>query len=134
MLLSFDKPAKVKIEGSFDGGPPGAYIPQMSQEDSEKWKAKHFNKGKVGERIEIRKTFDGGQAFIIVAKDGWDLAAKREYITPPTKEVYGRSYPDGHSTKGLNVRISTNGPMLMTFATWDEFGRAIDEAKTLMGI
>lgn len=132
MILSFDKPAKVKIDAVFDGGPPGGYVPQMSNADAEKWKAKHFNKGKEGERIEIRKTFEGAQVFIIVAKDGWDLASKREYLVPPVKVYDGRSYPQGTCTKGFNVRISTNGAMLMSFDVWDEFVQAVEEAKGLM--
>ena len=134
MILDFEKPAKVKIDVIFDGGPPGGYVPQMSNVDAEKWKAKHFNKGKEGERIEIRKTFEGAQVFIIVAKDGWDLAAKNEHIVQPVQVLNGYSYNRGTCTKGYNVRISTNGAMLMSFAVWGEFVQAIEEAKALMGV
>lgn len=133
MILDFEKPAKVKIDAQFDGGPPGGYVPQMSQSDAERWKAKHFNKGKVGERIEIRKTFDGAQVFIIVAKAGWNLAAKNEVVD--VSKPGADKWPTWETvTKDYNVRMSMNGPIMMNFATWDMLNQAIAEAKELMGV
>jgi hypothetical protein len=49
-----------------DSGIPGTYVPNMSEEDKNKWKAKHI-KGD-DERIEIRKSFNGVQILIVVFK------------------------------------------------------------------
>lgn len=73
-LLNFDKPAKVKINAGFDGGPDGGYVPQMSIEDVERWKAKKFNMGKSNARIELRKSFPRvSQVMIFVAEFAFGL-------------------------------------------------------------
>lgn len=121
-LLNFDKPKKVKIDGGFDGGPEGGFIPQMSDTDAKRWKAKAFNLGKEGARIELRKTFGSSQVFIIVALDGWDLAAKNEHRRAPTRSNWHTD------TRGLNVRMSMNGPLLLTFEHFAEIDQIVKEA------
>lgn len=124
------KPTKVKVEAGFDGGPDGGYVPQMSQSDAERWKAKEFNLGKENARIELRKTFTGinngqgsTQVTIFVALDGWDYAAKNEHRTENVKGEWFHT-----DTRGLNVRMSMNGPLLMTFEQFDEINRIVVEA------
>lgn len=111
-LLSFEKPKKVlktdehnKIYSS-DSNIAGTYVPNMSYNDTLKWKAKHI-KGK-DERIEIRKTFDCAQMLIVVYK----------------------SIADTHD----NVQMSSNGKVHMTFELFDEFSTAISEAKEILGV
>lgn len=71
-LLCFDKPKKIRNTKehnemySSDSGVAGTYVPNMSEEDKNKWKAKHI-KGE-DERIEIRKTINGVQLLIVVYK------------------------------------------------------------------
>lgn len=122
-LLNFDKPKKVDVGGGFDGGPPGGYLPQMSNEDAGRWKAKAFNLGKENARIELRKTMSS-QVFIIVALDGWDLSAKYEY-----RKENPKGHWHHHDTRGLNVRISMNGPLLMTFEQFVEIHQIVEEAR-----
>lgn len=129
-LLNFDVPAKKNMGGGFDGGADGGYVPQMGKEDSARWKAKKFNIGKPNARIELRKTFgvNNGkgwtQVTIFVAKDGWDYAQKHEYIdTKNVKDNYFNT-----STKGLQVRMSMNGPLLMTFKEFSEINEIVNEA------
>lgn len=131
MLLNFDKPQKVKIDAGFDGGPDGGYVPQMDKSDAERWKAKLFNAGKENARIELRKTFTGvnngqgaSQVFMIVSLDGWDLAAKHEQ-----RSAMKKGYYMGTDTRGLNVRMSMNGPLLMTFDTFNEIDQIVNEAR-----
>lgn len=134
MLLDFTKPAKVTVEAGFDGGPDGGYVPQMSQSDAQRWKAKHFNLGKENARIELRKTFTGigngqgsSQVFMIVALDGWDLAAKHEHRREPDPmECFGTD------TRGLNVRMSMNGPLHMTFEQFAEINQIVQEARAYL--
>lgn len=134
MLLNFDKPKKVTNDAGFDGGPIGGYVPQMSQTDAERWKAKRFNKGKENDRIEIRKTFTGinngqgsTQVTIFVALDGWDFSKKYEYRSDESKGNYFHT-----DTRGLNVRMSMNGPLLMTFEQFGEINQIVEEAKELL--
>ena len=136
MLLDFTKPAKVVIEAGFDGGPEGGYVPQMGKADAQRWKAKHFNLGQENARIELRKTFTGigngqgsSQVFMIVALDGWDLAAKHERRREPAPGEYF-----GTDTRGLNVRMSMNGPLHMSFAQFAEITQIVQEAREYLEI
>jgi hypothetical protein len=62
-LLSWDKPKKVRTTEAHnntfvaDGAPPGTYVPNMSDEDAHKWKAKKV--GGKDPRVEIRVTVNG---------------------------------------------------------------------------
>lgn len=135
MLISFDKPAKVAIDAGFEGGPTGGYVPQMGKADAERWKAKSFNLGKENARIELRKTFTGinngqgsTQVTMFVALDGWDNAAKHEH-----RRVKQQGDDWFHTdTHGLNVRMSMNGPLLMTFDQFAEINQAVQEATTVL--
>ena len=135
MLISFDKPAKVEIDAGFDGGPVGGYVPQMSDADAVRWRAKLVNRGKDGARIELKKKFTGinngqgsTQVSMIVALDGWDYAAKHEARTAkaPTSDWFHTD------TRGLNVRMSMNGPLLMTFEQFAEINQAVQEAADVL--
>jgi hypothetical protein len=123
------KPAKVKVNAGFEGGPEGGYVPQMSQADAQRWKAKEFNLGKENARIELRKTFGGTQVTMFVALDGWDYAAKYEHRRDRNKDDKNCFFTD---TRGLNVRMSMNGPLLMTFEQFDEINRIVVEAATYL--
>lgn len=132
-ILNFDEPKKVHIEAGFEDGPTGGYVPQMSQEDAHRWKAKKYNIGKENARIELRKSFGGGisgrgpssQLHMIVALDGWDYGKKHEYCREkgPNDDYFH------FDTRGLNVRMSMNGPLLMTFETFAEINQIVNEAR-----
>lgn len=128
-LLNFNAPKKIKIDRGFDGGPDGGYMPQMSDDDAARWKAKILNEGKCNARIELRKSFPNTatQVMIFVALDGWDFANKNESIDQK-QEQYGHT----QATRGLNVRMSMNGPLKLTFEQFDEFAQIIAEAKAYL--
>lgn len=136
MLINFDKPQKRMSARDhadsygFDGGPLGGYVPNMSKSDAERWKAKHINQGNENARIDLRKTFTGignGQGSMFVALDGWDHAAKYEHRRErrPGEDMFT-------NTQGLNVRMSMNGPILMTFEQFAEINQIVEEAKTIL--
>jgi len=129
-LLDFTKPKKVDIECGFDGGPTGGYMPQMSGADAERWKAKKFNIGKENARIELRKSFDSVQLFIIIALDGWDLSKKFEKRADQYDEQGNCLYH--FDTRGLNVRMSMNGALRMTFEMFDEINQIVNEARVYL--
>ena len=106
-ILTWDTPKKVipKDEWkkmSFDGGPDGGYVPNMSWSDRLKWKAKQI--GGEDPRVEIRKTFEetGAQVLAIVR---W----KNKKDTP-------------------DLTISTNNKIGMSFGDWFDFNEAVKEA------
>lgn len=127
-ILSWDKPKRaVSVEEwkniSADSAPPGVYVPNMSDEDANRWKAKLVGAKTAAPRVEIRKTLRGTQLLIIVALDGWDY--KHEYVTSQKSRW-------DVNTKGLNIRMSMNGPLLMTFAEHKEMSDAILEASATL--
>lgn len=119
-ILCFDKPKQIRNFGegsSFDGGPIDGYEKNYSYEDQKKFLAKHINKGKDSERIEIRTTL-WSDLVVIVSKDMSQLPG----------------CPFGQSWKDKNVKISANGPFLMTFQELDNLHAAIEEAKNIIGV
>jgi len=109
--LNWDKPQKqISIDKwksqSFDGGPPGAYQPNMSTEDRLKWKAKKINVNDP--RIEIRKTFEetGANVLIVVRKNPKDRQSA--------------------------IEISTNGKIGMSWGLFFELNEAVKEAMEIL--
>lgn len=123
-ILVWDKPKKARSSEKHaemfvaDGAPPGTYVPNMSKNDMDKWKAKLVGKTKNVPQVEIRKTCRGSQMLIII-----NLGTGYNY-------GYYKSESDqwGRDTKGINIHISMNGPCQMTFSEMDEMKQAIDEA------
>lgn len=119
-ILSWDKPAKLRSSEehaaiySSDGGPPGTYVPNMSEEDMGKWKAKLTGTKRGFPQIEIRKSFSN-QMLIIVSLGGYSY----KYYTP-------------EKTKDKNIHISVNGPLQMTFEEMQEMNVAIEEAREFL--
>ena len=115
MILSLDKPAKIlpteehNAFYSSDTNIAGTYVPNMSEDDQKKWKAKVIKRGD-DPRVEIRKTVYGG-------KD-------------PRFNGYAQVLmivrPDG------SVVMSANGKICFAPQTFIEFKQAVDEARTLL--
>lgn len=119
MALDFEKPKKKistedwKKNYSFDGGPEGGYVPNMSETDRQKLRAKTFYKTD-DPRIEIR-TSRSAQVVIVVR------------LEETFKMHYTKSYLDNK-----NVRISANGPIQLSFDEFKELNDGINEARDLL--
>jgi hypothetical protein len=119
-ILNFDKPKKIRSTDehnkiySSDCAALGTYVPNMSDEDNNKWKAKHIESN--DERVEIRKSFDGTQVVIVVYKNIIESDWKNNI--------------EGHK----NIRISANSKIHMTLSEYNEFIKAIEEAKQIIGL
>lgn len=133
-LLDFNPPAKVEIEAGFDGGPDGGYAPQMSDADSRRWKAKSSALASQMRVLNYVRASVGGmsgrgpasQVHVIVALDGWDYGKKFEKRGGGTDP---KRFYDLFDTTGLNVRMSMNGPLLMTFDVINEINQIVQEAQ-----
>jgi hypothetical protein len=103
---------------SSDSGVAGTYVPNMSEEDTKKWRGKHIKGQRIDERIEIRKTIGGTQLLVVVYKEKrfthWKVNQAEWY--------------KNHN----NVRLSMNGKLDMTFDEYDEFVKVIAEAKQIL--
>lgn len=123
-ILSFEKPQKVRSTKehnetySSDSGVAGTYVPNMTEEDMKKWKAKHI-KGD-DERIEIRKTFEGVQVLAVVYKNPKDVSWENK-----------KSINDWYS-RHKDIRISMNGKLNLSYDDWFDMQEAIKEAFEIM--
>ena len=116
MILDFNKPKKLRSTAEHnemyvaDDAPPGVYVPNMSEEDMLRWKAKHI-KGD-NERVEIRKTVRGisnyAQMVIVVYKN--------------------------HEGKGPEIVISSNSKLGFSLELWKDLETAIQEAKDILEV
>lgn len=107
-VLDFAKPAKLQPTALWneahqsDSDVAGTYVPNMSETDKQKWKAKQI--AGSDPRVEIRKTIsnhgDYAQMLVIVRKD--------------------------------EVVISGNGRMNFSEANWQDLFEAVNEAKALL--
>lgn len=79
MIISFDKPKRVRSSAehnamySSDTDVAGTYVPNMSQEDKLRWKARYI--GGTDPRVEIRKTVEHVQVLLIVRRNTVAMSA-----------------------------------------------------------
>jgi hypothetical protein len=123
-ILDFEKPKKIHSTKehnkmySSDSGIDGTYVPNMSKEDTLKWKAKYITG--EDERIEIHKTIDGVQVVIIVYKK----------TRPVLKYDYKKK--EEWDKRHQNVKMSMNGKLDMTWDNWFDMEQAIREAFEIL--
>lgn len=124
-VLNWDKPKKVRTPQQnadhygFEDGPTGGYQPNMSDADARSWKAKETGMKTGFPQVEIRKSFGATMCLIIV---NLGKGYKYKYYEPNPKGW-------GGSTKGIQVHMSLNGPLQMSFKDVEEMNTAIQEAK-----
>ena len=117
-LLMWDKPKRAQTledwqtSTGFDGGPAGGYVPNMSDQDAQRWRAKLVGKTTGSPQVEIRRTM-GSQVLLIV-----NLGGGYAY----------KGYKREH-TQGVNVHFSANGPLQMTFDELAELAQVVSEAR-----
>jgi len=110
-ILCFDKPKKLRSTEEHnetyqsDTNIAGTYVPNMSEEDKLKWKAKLI-KGD-DPRVEIRKTVSGHEPYI-----RWPHSAQILIIVRPSLVV-----------------MSANSRMIFDSQTWIELAQAVAEAQ-----
>jgi len=114
VILNWAKPKKVMSTEEWEsisacGAPPGVYVPNMSDEDMDKWNAKITGTKSGNPQIEIRSSRGRCQMVCIVSLKGSIKYQKR--------------------VDKCNIRISMNSPLQLSFADWTELNLAIDEAK-----
>lgn len=120
-ILTFEKPKNVRGTEehneiySLDCGVAGTYVPNMSDEDNGKWKAKYI--GGEFARIEIRKHFDDYE---------WKEKPSNYCQRPMgnySSQVCINVYPDGGVVMSMNSRTG------FTSNDWNDLQQAIAEAK-----
>lgn len=125
MVLNFEKPKKARSTEdhnstySSDTGVAGTYMPNMSEKDMKKWKAKKV--GGDDPRVEIRKTVSGNDPIL-------------------AKKLSGRGYAFAGQcsaqvliiVRAKGVVMSGNGRMVFENKTWNELHVAVAEAQALL--
>ena len=119
-ILDWNRPKKVmtteeRNKISADGAPPGVYVPNMSEEDNQRWKAKLI--GGPNRRVEIRKNIVG------------------EWRESKYKTFGGRKDRSRNCAQLLcivdehSVRISANGTLDFEGSEFGYFMLAVQEAR-----
>lgn len=102
---------------SADGAPPGVYVPNMSEADQFRWKARLAGQRTPGElRVEVRKSVSSpgtGRTHKENRGNRWGTFA----------QVLVLVYEDGE------VRVSANGQMAFSPQDWAELATAVSEAR-----
>ena len=116
-IINWDKPKKRKPKEewqnqSFDGGPPGGFVPNMSDKDRRSWKGKLVGVRSDSPQVEIRKDY-----FVVVVSLG---------------EGYKYKHYTRDETKGINLHIGTSAPIQLSFEEWEEFRQAVEEATEVL--
>jgi hypothetical protein len=123
----WDKPKRVRDSSdqyTFDGGPIGGYVPNMSDEDRSKWKGTVVGKTLKKPQIELRKTFSA-------TCGRWGNAAS-VLIIVSLGDGYKYKHLEREDTKGINIHFSTNSAILTTFEGMQEVATVIEEAKNYL--
>jgi hypothetical protein len=143
VILMWDKPKRKlskeawKDDYGFESGPTGGYQPNMSADDTARWKAKMVGTKTGFPQVEIRKAAGSLMTIVVNLGSGYNY---KQYASLPTKindpTSYGRDQTErdshvflGHTTTGINVHISMNGPVQMTFDDLADMQAAINEAR-----
>lgn len=127
-VLHWKKPEKImSVEEwrriSADDAPPGVHVPNMSEADKQRWKAKHVG-GKYP-RVEIRKTASVSQTqmVLVVSLTG----------TPMGKNAWqsrlDKTVDEDHD---VNVRLSMNGTAKLTFEELEQMSEGVAEARRVL--
>jgi len=130
MILSWDKPEQIMSPEAWkgisaDGAPPGVYVPNMSEVDCKKWKAKLI-KGKHP-RVEIRKsTHCSGKS--LNPKFPWGGGCSAEIlIIVGLKGVKHRQ-----TLHDCNIKMSQNGASSFSFDEFQQLQQAVKEARAVL--
>ena len=134
-LLDFTKPKRIRSTNEHnkkyqsDSGVAGTYVPNMSEENDKRWKAKHIT-GKY-ERIEIRKNMGGANVVIVVNK--------KSPVPVPTYRLDGKydheAYKENRKEYKMlrnNIKISANGRIWLSFEQMSEIQCVINEATIIL--
>lgn len=150
-LLMWDRPKRAHSkeewkEGyGFDGGPTGGYMPNMSDDDARRWKAKLVGTKTGFPQVEIRKQAGPSLMTIIVnlgagyaykgRTPAYDVEKARTHYVDSTR-MKPMSLVDRIALQevsaGTNVHMSMNGPALMDFQDMADMSRAIEEARAVL--
>lgn len=120
--LMWDKPDRVQSVEEWkswqaDSAPPGTYVPNMSDADRARWKAKKVGFKAGHPQIEIRKD---STVIVVSLHGGYKYNG------------YGSDKPHSPPTGGINLHIATAGPIRWTWQEWAECQQAIAEARAIL--
>lgn len=128
-ILVWEKPKPVRskkehAEISFDGGPPGGFVSNMSDDDYNSWRAKVVGLKTGYPQVEIRHS----GAVIIVSYSGYKY---KTYDTRPTEENIAKARRfdrDDDGSDWAKIHIACAGPIMLTLKEFNDMNAAIGEA------
>jgi hypothetical protein len=125
---------------SFEDGPAGGYMPNMSPDDERRWKAKLSGTTTGFPQVEIRKR--AGEALILIVVNmgaGYAMKGRTPKHDPSKIRRYDEDRIPRHlelaaleTTGGVNVQMSMNGSAFLTFDNMRDMHAAIEEARVVL--
>jgi hypothetical protein len=126
-VLMWDKPEKLHDSKehadmySADGAPPGVFVPNMSDEDAMRWKAKFVGRKTDTPQVELRCN----GVVVVLGFRGYKY---KYYNTRVTQKAHDKWTKFGRPEDAPTVmHIATSGPMMFSMAEYEEFQQAIAE-------
>jgi hypothetical protein len=129
-LLSWDRPKRAHTPAAHaeafgaDGAPPGTYVPNMSDEDAERWKAKVTGQKRGVLQVEIRRSFPrGGDLVLIVCLNGGYTYKSYKPRDPSAR------WCNWGVTDDRQIHLAINGALQLTFDEIAEIQTVVEEAR-----
>lgn len=123
-VIMWDAPKKVRTPQqqeehySWEEGPKGGYDPNMSPADAARWRGKITGQKRGSLQAEIHRKVGITLVNLIVSLQGGY-----------TYKHYAPGERGNYNTNGVNVHISANGAIMMTFAEMAEIHDVVAEAQ-----
>ncbi len=102
----------------------GTYVPNMSDEDNAKWKAKLVGQKTGPLRVEIRRYLGEAQVVVVVSEE--TQGALGYWFRESLK------YDPNRKPRMVNVSLSANGKVAISFEDWAELQIVIAEARAYL--
>lgn len=137
--LRWEKPKRTRskeehAEISFEDGPKGGYVPNMSEADANSWKAKVTGTKLGYPQVEVRKT--AGPALLLLIVNLGDGYNYKQYETKPSRWHHADREPWWrlHDTRtfGIGLHVATNGGAQLTTEETLQLPLIIEEAKAVL--
>ena len=129
----WDKPKQVVSKEEWasnqaDSAPPGTFMPNMSEADRMRWKAKLVGTTKGFPQVELRRD----STVIILSLKGYKYKYYDTRQSPENIEKARKYDRKTDPSTWATIRIASAGPMALTFDEYKEMQAAVNEGLGML--
>lgn len=132
-VLTWDKPKPIMSKADWsanqaDSAPPGTYMPNMSEADRMRWKAKLVGTTKGFPQVELRRD----STVIVLSLKGYKYKyydTRRSFENIEKAKKYSRNVDP---SEWATIHIASAGPMQLTMDEFKEMETAITEGLGML--